>query len=269
MPAKSYGDTDLSEFVLAKVEIEETAATIAADRGFIGVAVDAMKAARTEIERQIRRDRFFLTTLEPYEHREGCGRVVTRMCEASKTVGVGPMATVAGVIAQEAIEAMVEEGLTHGWVDNGGDVAMILEKPALLEVFSEPCSRTAFALELEPSDRIVGVCSSSGKLGHSISLGNSDVALAVADTAVLADALATAIGNRIQDTTSLRTCFDPFRNVSGFIGGLAMIEGCASVHGRLPRLVEVEHNPDRLTVHSRMSSPRYIEDNSAREEVPP
>ncbi|MGQ9587149.1 MAG: UPF0280 family protein [Thermoplasmata archaeon] len=257
----------MSEFILAKVEIEETAATIAADREFIGAAVSAMKAARAEIERQIRRDQFFLTTFEPYDHKEDCSRVVKRMCEASAAVGVGPMATVAGVISQEALEAMVHEGLTHGWVDNGGDVALILDKPAVLEVFSEPNSRMAFALELEPSDRIVGVCSSSGRMGHSVSLGNSDIALAMADTAVLADALATAIGNRVQDASSLRTCFDPFRSVSGFVGGLAMIDGHASIHGRLPRLVEVEHNRDRLTVHSRMSSSKYVGHHGKCEEV--
>ncbi|OGS41964.1 MAG: hypothetical protein A3K67_01045, partial [Euryarchaeota archaeon RBG_16_62_10] len=193
----------MSEFVLAKVEIEETAATIAARREYIGGAVDAIKAARRDIERQIRKDRFFLTTMEPYDAPRGSPKVVARMCEAASAAGVGPMAAVAGAVAQEALEAMMAKGLSHGWVDNGGDIALLVEDPVTVEVFSEPGSASAFALDVEPSEEIVGICSSSGRLGHSISLGNSDIAVAVADSAALADALATAIGNRVVDTGSL------------------------------------------------------------------
>lgn len=258
MPAEGDGDPDMSEFVLSKIEIEETAATIAAEREYLASAVDAIKAARREIERKIRKDDFFLTTLEPYEPSEDDGRVVRRMCDAAREAGVGPMATVAGTIAQEALDAMISGGCTHCWVDNGGDVALRITSPVTMEVFHEPGSETAFALELEPVDKVFGVCTSSGTLGHSISFGNSDVALAIADSAPLADALATAIGNRVTDVTSLRTCFDPFRSVKGFTAGLVMVNGAVSMHGRLPRLVEVEHNPERLTAHSKMSTPEFI-----------
>jgi len=248
----------MSEFVLAKVEIEETAATIAAARNYIEPAVVAIKAARAEIERKIRRDDFFLTTLEPYSPTDDDGRVIRRMCEASRIAGVGPMATVAGTIAQEAMEAMASEGCTHGWVDNGGDIALLLESAGTVEIFSEPGSSSACALELEPTETIIGICTSSGRLGHSISFGNSDAAVAIADNAILADALATAIGNRVACADSLKTCFDPFREIEGFIAGLAMMDGSVSIHGRLPRIIEIDHSPERLTTHSKMSAPRFI-----------
>jgi ApbE superfamily uncharacterized protein (UPF0280 family) len=267
MPSKSDGDPDMSEFVLAKVEIEETAATIAADRDCIESAVVAIKAARAEIERKIRRDDFFLTTLEPYGPMDDDGRVVQRMCKASSIAGVGPMATVAGTIAQEAMEAMASEGCTHGWVDNGGDIALLLESAGTVEIFSEPGSGSACALELEPTDTIIGICTSSGRLGHSISFGNSDAAVAIADDAILADALATAIGNRVAVADSLKTCFDPFRDIEGFIAGLAMIDGSVSIHGRLPRIIEIEHRPERLTTHSKMSAPRFIGSYDSSPEV--
>ena len=248
----------MSEFVLAKVEMDETAATIAAERDNLAWAVEAIKSARTEIVRKIRQDDFFLTTLEPYEPAEDDPRVIKNMCEAASVAGVGPMATVAGVIAQEALEALMSQGCSHCWVDNGGDVALRVGNPVTVEVFNEPGSTSAFALELEPTDGPVGICTSSGKLGHSISFGNADVAVAIADTAQLADALATAIGNRVVDADSLRTCFDPFRGVSGFVGGLAMLDGETAMQGRLPRLVEVEHSHDRVTAHSKMASPRFL-----------
>ena len=247
----------MSEFVLAKVEIEETAATIAAERQYLAAAVGAIKATRLQIERQIRRDRFFLTTLEPYVPDASSLPAIKRMCEASSKAGVGPMATVAGIIAQEAMEAMVSKGCLHGWVDNGGDISLRLEEPATLEVFSSPGSGSAYALELEPSPEVVGICSSSGTLGHSLSFGNADVALVIADDAVLADALATALGNEVVDESSLARSFERVKKVEGFRAGLAMLDGKTAVCGKLPKVVEVEHNPERMTTHSRMSSARY------------
>jgi len=257
----------MSEFVLAKVEIEETAATIAAGREFIGPAVEAIKEARREIERQIRRDRFFLTTMEPYEPAKDASRVVRRMCDAAAAAGVGPMATVAGTIAQESLEAMVAKGLRHGWVDNGGDIALLLESPVTVEVFSAPGSQHAFGLEVEPANGIIGVCSSSGRLGHSISFGESDVTVAIAESAPLADALATAIGNEVRNEASLCSCFGRFKDVPGFIGGLVMLDGAVSMQGAVPRLVEVEHNSERITAHSRMASSRYLGGHRSAQEA--
>lgn len=125
----------MGAFIHAKVEIGETAATIAADGQYVEAAVDAIKSARKDLERMIRRDRFFMTTFEPYTPKEEDGSVISRMCDASARAGTGPMSTVAGTIAQVAMEAMESRGCSHGWVDNGGDVAFILEKPATMEIF--------------------------------------------------------------------------------------------------------------------------------------
>lgn len=247
----------MSEFVTAKLEIEETAATIGAEREYIDAAVEAIKTARTQIERQVRRDRFFLTTLEPYDPPPDSGSVVRRMCDAARAAGVGPMATVAGVIAQEALEAMVSLGCTHGWVDNGGDIAILAGRPVTIEVFHEPGSAGAFALELEKTERTLGICSSSGTLGHSISFGNADVVVAIAEGAALADALATAIGNRVSGPASLRDCFRPFVGLPGFVGGIAMAKGEVAMHGTIPTLVEVEHSPERITSHSMMPASKF------------
>ncbi len=258
----------MSEFVLAKVEIEETAATIAAERDLIGDAVVAIKSARMDIERQIRKDDFFLTTLEPYDPDPDCPKVIRRMCDASRAAGVGPMATVAGTIAQVALEAMTSRGCDHGWVDNGGDIALILREPATVEVFSMPGAGSAVALEIEPTNgAVIGVCTSSGRLGHSISLGDADASTAIASDALLADALATAIGNRVVDGPSLKTCFEPFKDMKGLIAALVLRDGEAAMVGKVPKMTEVEHNPERVTVHSKMSSPKYVGTNSRSTEV--
>lgn len=255
----------MSEFVTTKLEIQETALTIVSERRFVASAVEAAKSARLDIERQIRKDRFFLTTLEPYEQKLCASEVTRRMCEATGLAGVGPMASVAGAIAQVTLEAMVAQGCRQAWVDNGGDIALTLESPATVEVFARPGSEKAFAFELERTDGIMGICSSSGRLGHSISFGDSDIALAIADDAITADAFATALGNRVTDKASLTSCFEVLRDSSRVKGGLAMIDDAVALYGTVPELVEVDHNPDRLTLHSAMSSSKYTGSSIPRE----
>jgi ApbE superfamily uncharacterized protein (UPF0280 family) len=248
----------MKELSRRRVQLGETAATIVADKArCIESALDAIREARRQVQREVSANEFFLTSLEPVECSPAAGPVPTRMCGAAKLAGVGPMAAVAGAIAHEAVEAMARDGCRHGWVDNGGDVVLMLDEPVTLEVFSDPGTTETIALELEPTGRIIGVCSSSGRLGNSISLGDSDVALAMADSGYLADALATAIGNLVKDRESLRTCFGPFEDVHGFVAGLAMIDGVTAMHGDLPRVVRAEHNAGRLTAHTCMSFPRY------------
>jgi ApbE superfamily uncharacterized protein (UPF0280 family) len=250
-----------------RVQIGETAATIAADRKHFPAALDAIVEARRQVQREISSNQFFLTSFEPVECSPAAGQVPRSMCKAARLAGVGPMAAVAGAIAHAAVEAMTDDGCEHGWVDNGGDIALVLREPVTIEVFSSPAPKETIALELLPTEGIMAVCCSSGRLGSSVSLGDSDFALAIADSGPLADALATAIGNRVRDQESLRECFEPFGRIKGFVAGLAMIDGAVAMHGDLPRIVRTEHSPSRLTTHTSMSSPRYVGPSCLEREV--
>jgi ApbE superfamily uncharacterized protein (UPF0280 family) len=242
----------MNGFVRTRFEMGETAVTVAADDEYIGRATDAIVRTRRDIVRQISDDPFFLTTFEPYDCPRTASETVQMMCEAAASAGVGPMATVAGTVAQRALEAMMEEGCTHCWVDNGGDIALMLDRPVTVEVFCDPASSEAFGLELTPSGGPLGVCASSGRLGHSVSLGDADIAVAQCDSAILADALATAIGNAVSTEDDLGRCFGRFRGLRGFQGALVLRDGGAGMYGSMERVVPVEHNPERVTVHSIM-----------------
>ena len=244
----------MTEFTSCRFETGETAVTIAADSRHIPRAVEAIVRTRAEIQRQISADPFFLTTFDPYDPAEVTSEATRRMCDAAAAAGVGPMATVAGTVAQAALEAMVDDGCEHGWVDNGGDIALSLDRETTVEVFHGRDRDVAFGLVVGPSDDTIGICSSSATLGHSISLGGADVAMAIADSAPLADAIATAICNRVRTKDDLATCFDSVRPVEGFTGAIVVLGEDTAFAGRVPRIVEVEHNPTRLTTHSRMAS---------------
>jgi len=55
------------------------------------------------------------------------------------------------------------------------------------------------ALEISPEETPLGVCTSSGTVGHSLSLGAADAVIVLSHSAALADAAATAIGNKVID----------------------------------------------------------------------
>ncbi len=255
----------MTRFVKTRFEVGETAVTVAADERYVDAAVSGIVDAREEIRRRISKDRFFLTTFEPYDLDDEIDGVVRGMCDAARAAGVGPMATVAGAIAQAAVEAMAERGCDHCWVDNGGDIALLLSSPVTVEVFGGPGSDAAYGFEVGPEDRVRGICSSSGAMGHSISLGQCDVSTVLADSATLADAYATAIGNGVRTARDLETCFDGFSASPGFIGGLAALAGEVAICGDFPDIVEVAHSPQSVTAHSSMSSSRYLGDPAAHQ----
>ncbi len=249
----------MRDVVRVRFEAGETAVAVVADKRFISHAIDGVLRARADIERQITLDPFFLTTFEPYDRALAENEAAVRMCDASEAVGIGPMACVAGAVAQAGLEAMVARGCRHGWIDNGGDIALILEEPTTIEVFSDPETCNAVAFEMRTLGKMMGVCSSSGKLGHSISLGQSDISVAVADSAVLADAMATAIGNAAHADHGLETAFADVSSVDGFIGGMVMLDGAVGIVGDLPNIVEAEHSRSKMTAHSWMPPAAYGE----------
>jgi ApbE superfamily uncharacterized protein (UPF0280 family) len=155
-------------------------------------------SARQELERYIARDPFFAITYDPFTPDDG-GTVVERMAEAARRAGVGPMAAVAGAIAWSGLEGMVGAGAVFGVIDNGGDIALITDREIRvgLHAGSSPLS-DRFAFLLPPEDGIRGICTSSGTVGPSVSLGIADAVTVFSPDVASADAWATAICNALR-----------------------------------------------------------------------
>ncbi len=173
-----------------------TIATILAERKeHIEVAKDAMIAARTELEAVIATDPFFAVTYEPYPAPSG-SLVARRMARAAESAGVGPMAAVAGTIAWAGVEARVEAGAQFGIVDNGGDIAVIADRPVRIGLYAgtSPLSGKLVFL-IPPQEKILGICTSSATVGPSVSFGTADAVTVFARDVSLADAWATSLCN--------------------------------------------------------------------------
>ncbi len=230
-----------------KYRVKETIVTVTADERFHPTCLDSIRRSRTDLERHILEDPFFRVTLEPYECSGDAPEVVRRMARASSKAGVGPMAAVAGTIAWLALEDMVNAGCRHGIVDNGGDIALINDRPVVVGIYAGESPIRGLGLEMGPRDRILGVCTSSGTVGPSISLGNADVALVISEDVSLADAAATALGNRITDKGSLAYAFDFLKGIPEAAGAIGIIGDRMATYGKLPEIVKADVEYEKIT----------------------
>ncbi len=226
---------------------KETITTVfAEDPELFIVAADAMMEAREEIENYIKNDPYLLSTLTPY-HCEG--KLIGEMSRASLLAGVGPMASVAGCIAGYAVDRMVERGASFAVVDNGGDIAMSIDEPIIVGVYTGHESSMAF--RIEPKSGIRAVCTSSGRIGHSFSFGDADAATVFGEDPCTADAFATALGNEIGDfgkeeiKKTLRNFWEG--NKDHVIACTVVRDDVIGLAGKVPEMVAADMDMDLIS----------------------
>lgn len=220
------------------------------DERYYNIAVKAILEAREQIEFHIREDPFFLTSLEPYKSYSN--EITKRMTKASVAANVGPMAAVAGTIAQYSVERMVENGASYAIVDNGGDIAAYTDRETILGIYGGSETDINIGFMLKPARRIQALCTSSGKIGHSISFGEANVASVYGFDASMADAFATALGNEIKEGQSKEEFTQVTRNfwekAKKFNEGIFAIKGeMIGFAGNIPELRKTKVDPELIT----------------------
>jgi hypothetical protein len=229
-------------------EEKETIATILCERKYFDVARREISRQRAALEEYIRRDGFFKLTFEPHEPKDDAPKIAKLMARAASRMGVGPMAAVAGAIAHLAVRAMKAAGATFAVVDNGGDIALLLDRPLTVGLYAGQSRVRSVGFRVQPRKGIFGICTSSGTVGPSISLGKADAATVIAPDAVLADAAATALGNAVKGDTQ-----KAIENALGCIKdnkieGMVVITGShMGVAGRVPPMIKVDNDYDIIT----------------------
>ena len=134
------------------------------------------------------------------------------------------MASVAGAMAQY-IAYGLGEFTDQFIIENGGDIFMKVKRDVTVSIFAgtSPLS-DKIGIVIPEKMMPLGVCSSSGRIGHSLSMGNSDVVCILSRSAVLADAAATALGNRIKTKKDLRKISEQADTIDGVLGGVAIMD---------------------------------------------
>ena len=203
---------------------------------------------RSVLDEYIKRHAAFANALKPIELLDDAPQVARRMARAAKLVGVGPMAAVAGAMAQCAAEAGIaagaaEAGIAAGAaeaiVENGGDIYLVTTQPVVIGLNSgsgELAGRLAFSLDAHQTP--ISICSSSGTMGHSMSFGQCDLATVVARDAALADAAATMAANLVSKAEQIDATLENIAAIDGIDGVMIVKNDRVGLAGQLPRLVK-------------------------------
>lgn len=213
-----------SELVAFRQAVQETDLYIHAVQPLEDITREAILRYRGYIEAYIRRFPDFVHTLKPWHMSGPAPAIVRDMVTAGLKAGVGPMAAVAGAIA-ERVGVDLLRHTEQVVVENGGDVFLKTNGPITIGIFAgdSPLSLRV-GLRIQPGDAPVSVCTSSGTVGHSLSLGKADAVSVVSMSCAIADAAATSVGNHVNSPEDIQKAIKFGKSIEGVIG-LIIISG--------------------------------------------
>lgn len=220
---------------LVKFEVveKETDLLILAEKDLSDRALELVQKYRRDLEAYIEKDNIFFKTFSPHKVNYQAPEIVKAMAQAAAKVKVGPMAAVAGALAQ-----FVGKGLLpfsdQVIIENGGDIFLKISSIKKIGIYAgqSPFSQQ-LALEVEPRLKPFSVCTSSGTVGHSFSFGKADAVVVIAEDACLADAAATAIGNQVVEITDLDRGLNFAKKIRGLDGVLIIKDDQLGALGKI------------------------------------
>jgi ApbE superfamily uncharacterized protein (UPF0280 family) len=220
----------------SEVLVKQTDLLVSGSRDLKAEAGGLVYKYRKQIEDYIERYPSFLRSFTPVKRDPFAPEIINRMIEAAARVNVGPMASVAGAIAE-----FVGLGLLPYSrdiiVENGGDVFIRSERRREVLLLAESSGFMGMRIAIQPSLKPVGVCTSSGKLGHSLSNGKADAVMVVGSSASLADAAATGIANLIENPSDISRGIRVAQEI-GVLGVLILIGEQMGAWGQIEFLSE-------------------------------
>lgn len=182
-----------------------------------------LKKYREDIMSYGKRDKNFYKSLVPVNVPDDAPDIVKHMAKATASVNVGPMASVAGAISQYVGLELLKH-TDEVIIENGGDIFISCrdEKKILIYAGSSPFSNKV-ALSISPEDMPLGVCTSAGTVGHSLSFGVADAVVILSKDTVLSDAAATAVGNIISSPNSINAGLEYAASIEGVLGAVIIV----------------------------------------------
>ncbi len=216
-----------------QIEIKESNLLILADKRLSKETEEALISCRRDIEQYIYEHPHFRITFKPFPPQEKMPPIVRAMADAAQEVGVGPMAAVAGAIAEFVGKKLLEH-CRQVIVENGGDIFIKTKKRRRVGIYAgdSPLSER-IALEIGPQNTPLGICCSAGTFGRSQSLGEADAVVILSPSASLADATATAVGNIVKDADSIAKGLEFLKKIPLVRGGIIIKDNKMGVWGQV------------------------------------
>lgn len=227
----------------SQIDIDETHIRLTTDLGNHNLKKYVFDM-RTDLKDHIFRNNEFSLAIEPLNvSDDDLSDIVFKMYESSIHADVGPMACVAGTISELSLDYLIERGSKYSIVENGGDIAIVNDRKVLCGIYSNnEVLGNSIAFEIKKRKKPLGICTSSGKIGHSISFGDADSVTVIGKSPSLCDGLATRIANSVNGESSQDKvasgleCGDEYREF--FDGALIICGENVGTIGKLPKIVE-------------------------------
>jgi hypothetical protein len=230
---RSYRDfTPDSRWISYRVKEHTTDLYIRASVDISGLIMDEVRRMRDEIEKHFDLQPAFRFSFSPVVKFETSSKTVKKMYAAADLADVGPMASVAGAIAEGAA-AVLEKYSGEYIIENGGDLYMKLSAPASVSLYTENFHfKGRLSIEITPEMTPCGVCTSSAKTGPSFSYGRADAATVIHSDAASADALATALCGMVKTADDIEAALT-FAADRGADGALIVIGDRLGAAGKI------------------------------------
>ncbi|PKL38088.1 MAG: hypothetical protein CVV44_13045 [Spirochaetae bacterium HGW-Spirochaetae-1] len=231
---KIYRDYEkTSRWTAFRVKIDTTDLLIRARFDLSGKTGSIVRRLRNDLLDHISRNESFLTSLTPLPCEEGCPEIAALMHRAAEKAGVGPMAAVAGAIAEITGRELLSD-TTEIIVENGGDIWLSVIEPVTIKIFSgNGHFADSLSLRIMPDRTPCGICTSSGRMGHSLSFGKADTATVISPDAALADAVATETCNRVTGEESLTPALEYAMGVEEISGVVIVYRDKLAAQGQI------------------------------------
>jgi uncharacterized protein len=221
---------DLLKF---EVMVKETDLLVRAKKDLSRETREAVRTYRHQLEGYIAAHPEFAHSLAPLDEDPYAPRIVQEMIQTSRCANVGPMAAVAGAVAEFVSKDLLklsEEVI----VENGGDIYMATSRERTIGIYAgeSPLSLKVGIL-VRAEDSPLGICTSSATVGPSLSFGTADAICILSKSAALADAAATAVGNRVKTKKDIESGLQTGKEIEGVLGTLIIIDDRMGAWGNI------------------------------------
>ncbi len=220
---RSYRNLFGNELVMFNICVGETDLMIGCDSDLSSAALRYVRRARSDINRHIDIYPEFKTSLAPLKVSGGYPDIVNNMILAGISAKTGPMAAVAGAVAEYTGKKLLEHS-KQVFVENGGDIFFASDKDRIIGIYAgKSVLSNKIAVKIRCDMFPLGICTSSGTVGHSYSMGNADSITVFSKNTALADAVATAAGNIVQSHEDIKKALGFAMGIEGILGVVTII----------------------------------------------
>jgi ApbE superfamily uncharacterized protein (UPF0280 family) len=221
------------DLVKFEVIVKETDLLVRAEKDLSRETREAVLKYRHHIETYIEMNPEFQRSLIPLKDDPHAPKIVREMIRVSQLAQVGPMAAVAGAVAEWVSKDLLKLS-KEVIIENGGDIYLTTSRKRTIGIFAgdSPLS-LKIGIVIQPEESPLGVCTSSGTVGHSLSFGKADAICILSKSAALADAAATAVGNVVQDKRDIESGLGRGNRIEGVLGILIVVEDKMGVWGSI------------------------------------